>query len=264
MSLSTAADNAADGVEIDERGPGDVVATVTTTQFLRNGIFDPADLDDGFDIDEYNDGAMRAKITYSAANDNYEEGFDLNENNTGDFRLEMTMVEASRNREEGIDLEEDDDDATFGSAGGGALVTTLISIKANNNGVTSGDAGLKIREKLLGGLDVTVNGVEASDNFRSGISVREDGVGNLVSKISNATVLANAGHGIDFDENAEGDLTSAVSSSTSSNNTLFGIRADQQLASGLGTGKLTLTSVTLSGNTGGTTTGSNVTVTIVP
>jgi hypothetical protein len=45
----------------------------------------------------------------------------------------------------------------------------------------------------------------------------------------------------------------------SSGNALFGIRADQQLP---GTGTLLLTSVDLAGNTGGTTTGSNVTVTV--
>lgn len=264
MSLSTAANNAADGVELDERGMGDVKMNVVGSTFRENGNFDPEDLDDGFDIDEYNDGSIIGKVAFSSAIDNFEEGFDFNENNTGDFRVDMSFVEASGNREEGIDFEEDDDDATFGSIGGGDLVTTLFAIKANRNGVDDGDGGVKIREKLLGNLDATINGVEASDNFRNGIQIREDGTGNLVSAITKATTIGNAGHGIDHDENSSGDLTSTVSSSTSSNNTLFGVRADQQLASGAGVGALQLTAVTLTGNVGGTTTGSNVTVTVLP
>lgn len=264
MSLSTAANNAADGVELDERGDGSVNFNVSGSTFRENGIFDPADLDDGFDIDEYNDGSLIGKVVFTSAIDNYEEGFDFNENNTGDFRVDMSFVEASGNREEGIDFEEDDDDATFGSAGGGDLVTTLVAIKANRNGADGGDGGVKIREKLLGNLGANINGVEASDNLIGGISLREDGTGNFVSAINKATVLRNAGHGIDHDENSGGDLTATVSNTTSSNNTLFGIRADQQLASGAGVGTLQLTAVTLTGNTGGTTTGSNVTVTTTP
>ncbi len=264
FSLSQAENNAADGVELDERGEGDVVFNVTGSTFRENGTFDPEDLDDGFDIDEYNEGSLIGKVSFSAAIDNFEEGFDFNENNTGDFRVDMSFVEATGNREEGIDFEEDDDDATFGSVGGGDLVTRLVAIKANRNGVDDGDAGVKIREKLLGNLDATINGVEASENFRSGISVREDGAGNLVSAISNARVLTNVGQGIDFDENSTGDLTASVTSSTSADNNLFGIRADQQLASGAGVGSLLLTKVTLTGNVGGTTTGANVVTTVAP
>ncbi len=259
FTLSAAADNAADGVEIDERGLGDVKFTVTGSQFLRNGNFDPEDLDDGFDIDEYNEGSIIGKVVLSAASNNFEEGFDFNENNAGDFRVDMSFVEASGNREEGIDFEEDDD-----FAGGGELVTTLVGIKANGNGADGGDGGLKIREKGEGNLQATVTGVETSNNVIGGISVREDAAGNLVSTITSATSLNNTGHGIDFDENSSGDLTASVTTSTSSTNTLFGIRADQQLASGAGVGTLQLTTVTLSGNTGGMTTGSNVVVTTIP
>lgn len=259
FTLSSAADNAADGVEIDERGVGDVKFTVTGSQFLRNGNFDPDDLDDGFDIDEYNDGSIIGRVVLSSASNNFEEGFDFNENNAGDFRVDMSFAEASGNREEGIDFEEDDD-----FAGGGELVTTLVGIKANGNGADGGDGGLKIREKGEGNLQATVTGVETSNNVIGGISVREDAAGNLVASITAATSLGNTGHGIDFDENSSGNLTASVASSTSSSNTLFGIRADQQLAAGAGVGTLQLTTVTLTGNSGGTTTGSNVMVTTMP
>ncbi len=258
--LSQSEDNAADGIEVDERGAGDVRLEMFGTQIRRNGKFDPADLDDGFDIDEAGDGSVLGSVTLSEANDNYEEGFDFNENDAGDLRVDMLLVEASRNGEEGIDYEEDDD-----FAGGGDLVTTMELVKANGN--RGGDAGLKIREKGDGGLDVTLKGVEASNNLTGGISVREDGIGTLTSAISRATAIANTGHGIDFDENrgsaadVMGLLTAKVSQSTSSRNGGAGVRADSQTP---GVGTLLLTKVTLEGNTGGATTGGNVTVTIVP
>jgi hypothetical protein len=248
--LSRSEDNAADGIELDERGAGDVRIDVTGVRLARNGKFDPLDFDDGFDIDEYDDGSLLGTISASSSLDNYEEGFDFNENNAGDFKVDMYLVNASGNAEEGIDYEEDDD-----FAGGGDLVTTLSGIVANRNG---GDGGLKIREKGIGLLTAKVTGIEANENVESGISVREDADGTLTSSIVRARTIGNAAHGIDFDENSTGDLVATVSKSVSSGNTLSGIRADQQLP---GTGTLLLTQVDLAGNTGGTITGSNVTVT---
>jgi hypothetical protein len=246
-------DNAADGIELDERGTGDVTIDVQDVQILRNGKFDPLDFDDGFDIDEYDAGSLTGTVARTNAVDNFEEGFDFNENNAGDLRVDMDQVVASGNDEEGIDYEEDDD-----FTGGGELVTTMSDITANGNG---GDGGLKIREKGAGSLVANVTGVEASQNVVSGIAVREDADGSLTSNIVRARTLGNAAHGIDFDENSTGDLVARISESVSSGNMLFGVRADQQLA---GTGALQLTGVDLSGNTGGTTTGSNVTVTVTP
>ncbi len=257
--LTASERNAADGIEVDERGAGDVRIEMLGSRVDENGRFDPLDFDDGFDIDEAGDGSIVGRVILSQANNNFEEGFDFNENNAGDLRVDMLLVEASGNGEEGIDYEEDDD-----FAGGGDLVTTMTAIKTNGN--KAGDAGLKIREKGVGILNVTVNGVEASNNLTGGISVREDAEGSLVSKISNATAVGNTGHGIDFDENRanssdSGDLTATVTRANSSNNGGAGVRADQA-APGVGTA--TLTSVTLNANTGGPTTGGGVTFTIVP
>lgn len=255
-----AEDNAADGIELDERGDGDVSVDVQDTRIERNGKFDPDDLDDGFDIDEYDAGSILGVLQRVVASNNFEEGLDFNENNAGDLRVDLAFVEASNNREEGIDYEEDDD-----FAGGGELVTSMSNIVANGNCADGGDAGVKIREKGTGNLNASVTNVVASNNLCGGISVREDAVGNLMSSIANARTQGNAGHGIDFDENRlntmdAGNLTASVSNSTSTGNTLSGVRADQQTP---GVGSLVLTSVIALPNTGGATTG-NVTPTIVP
>jgi hypothetical protein len=258
FKLSVSEENGADGIEVDERGDGDVSVDMFGSRVTRNGEFDPLDLDDGFDIDEAGNGSILGKVILSSANDNFEEGFDFNENDAGDLRVNMELVEASGNGEEGIDYEEDDD-----FAGGGDLVVTMIGIKTNGN--HAGDAGLKIREKGVGHLDVTVKGVEASNNATRGIQIREDDQGNLVASVARATALTNGDHGIDFDENRAaagdpGDLTAAVADSSSSDNQGAGVRADQQTP---GIGTLVLTRVTTAGNAGGATAG-NVPATVVP
>ena len=113
-SGSVSEDNGADGIEADERGPGDVRVDMFGTRLTGNGPFDPTDLDDGFDIDEWDAGSIFATVVFSSASNNLEEGFDFNENNDGDLRVDMQLVEANGNGEEGIDLEEDDD---FGDSG---------------------------------------------------------------------------------------------------------------------------------------------------
>jgi hypothetical protein len=255
-----AENNAADGIELDERGVGDVVMDVSDTHILGNGSFDPEDLDDGFDVDEFNEGSIIGTLRNVVASHNFEEGLDFNENNAGDLRVDLFNVVANGNREEGIDYEEDDD-----FAGGGDLVAIMRGVTANGNGVDGGDAGLKIREKGAGELNVDIVGVEASNNLISGISIREDAVGNLIATVTDAQTIGNAVHGIDFDENRAtssdaGNLTAAVTNATSTGNGGVGVRADQQTP---GTGVLTLTGVVLTGNTGGATTG-NVSPTIVP
>ena len=199
-------------------------------------------------------------VLASSASDNYEEGWDLNENDAGDFRVDMRFVDASRNAEEGIDFEEDDD-----FAGGGDLVTELVGIRTDGNGAGD-DAGLKIREKGVGDLNASVEGVHSNDNLSGGISVREDSVGSLTARIERSTTNGNVGHGIDFDENRAsstvvGDLVAVVEDATSTGNGGAGVRADQQPP---GVGTLTLTEVTLLPNGGGDVTGSNVTVTKTP
>jgi len=234
---SLAQNNAADGIEVDERGEGDVRVDMFGSHVTGNGQFDSDDLDDGFDIDEYDDGSIVGTIFSSSANNNYEEGFDFNENNTGDLRVDMKDVAANGNGEEGIDYEEDDD-----FAGGGDLVTMMVDITANGNGVNDdGDAGLKIREKGVGDLNAELDRVKTSSNHIGGISVREDDAGNIVSSIAAATSLANTERGIDFDENGNGNLTATVSKSTSLTNGADDIRADE---ASVGDGTLFLSRVT--------------------
>lgn len=256
VKYSEADKNAADGIEVDERGAGDVRVEMLGTRLTGNGPFDPEDLDDGFDIDEYNDGSILGAVTFSLANDNHEEGFDFNENHNGDLRVNMQLVEASRNGEEGIDLEEDDD---FGNSGDLVTVMSHIVTIGNGNGA---DGALKIREKETGNLDVTLTNILSVDNFGSGIFVRESSGGNSLVRIDMAFTSGNklsliddelaGGHGIELLESGGGDLTAAVARSNSAANEGFGIFSS---AGAVSLSDVTyLGGVNLLGETGGTAT----------
>ena len=218
-------DNAADGIELDETGDGDVSIDVRRTTISRNGIFDPLDLDDGFDIDEAGPGHIRGQVTSSSANNNFEEGLDFNENDAGDLRVDLSDVEANGNREEGIDYEEDDD-----FAGGGDLVTTMDRVMTNGNGSSGGDGGLKIREKGVGDLDVTLTNIIASQNSLAGVHLRETEAGNSRISIDGAVANGNSGstgHGIELREGSTGNITAAsVRNVTTSGNSGFGVSAE--------------------------------------
>ena len=240
MSQTSVFGNGGDGVELDERGDGDVRVHVQNSTFNSNGSFDPSDFDDGIDIDESGNGSVIGAFLHSAAMENYEQGFDLNENDAGDLRVDMTDVEASGNAEEGIEYEEDDD-----NAGGGDIVATLTGITVIGNGTAGGDAGLKLREKGDGSLDARLVRIDARSNAITGVLVREDAGGDLAATIVSSRSADNAGDGFEYDENNDGTLDVRVLHATISNNSGAGTHADQ---GGVGTGLLELVSVASAGN----------------
>ena len=239
---TVASDNGADGIEVDERGNGDVRVDMFVTELVGNGSLDPGDFDDGFDIDEYNDGSVVGTVTSTVASNNFEQGLDFNENNAGDMRVDLSHVEATGNAEEGVEYEEDDD-----FAGGGDIVTTMTDMVTNGNGANDGDAGLKIREKGDGSVVAVISGAVSSDNAVGGILVREDAAGHLRGDIDKATTLGNDGRGIEFDENGAGDLAASLSDSTALTNTDVDIRADQQAP---GAGSFAVSNVTFATTSG--------------
>ncbi len=66
VKYTQAENNGADGIEVDERGPGDVRLDMLGARLTRNGPNDPNDLDDGFDIDEWDAGSIIGTVAFSA------------------------------------------------------------------------------------------------------------------------------------------------------------------------------------------------------
>ena len=158
----------ADGVELDEAGDGDVIFGVSNVVFARNGDYcegqsisnpeDPLcvedgelDLDDGFDIDEANEGNIRGYVADSVVDSNFDEGLDFDEAGTGSFSVTVTDVAVVGNTDEGIKLSEEDgggvwialanvnvrdgknDAMAFEEAGPGRLFAYLVEVEASGN-----------------------------------------------------------------------------------------------------------------------------------
>jgi hypothetical protein len=190
---TTFADNGADGLELDERGPGDATFTLQQSALTGNGSFTSDDLDDGIDVDELGDGDLVGRFVQVVASDNLEQGVDLNENDAGNLEVTMTEVEANGNTAEGIEFEEDDD-----FAGGGDIDADLRNVTTIGNGSLDGDAGLKLREKGAGDLTARLVNPTSSGNAIGGIQLREAAGGEIDAEIVSATASDNAGDGLEL------------------------------------------------------------------
>jgi hypothetical protein len=231
---SRTAGNGADGIELDERGPGDARFTVQQTDILENGFFDfntpeaERDLDDGIDVDEWGEGDLIGQFVQVKANDNAEQGVDLNENEAGDLRVTMHQVQGSDNGQEGIEFEEDDD-----VAGSGNLDADLNGVTTNGNGRDPeladdegafGDGGLKSREKGAGNNYITVRQAVSINNVVDGVIVREEGDGDIVARLTGVVGNDNGEYGIQIREANGGAIDARIANGSVSGNGDGGVR----------------------------------------
>ena len=144
----------ADGVELDEGGPGDVVFDLSNSKFLRNGPLDPADLDDGIDVDEADAGSIQARITQSTFDHNYDEGIDLNELGPGDVNALLTSVIVV-DTVDGDGLQVDEEDA--GNVAVSVASSTLVDNDGDDIDLDQGDAGtgvFRLRDSTVGSINL--------------------------------------------------------------------------------------------------------------
>lgn len=191
----TASDNAADGLELDERGPGHVLAHVRRSGFDGNGAqpqTDPADpdLEDGFDIDEADAGSIDARFVQVTANGNYDEGIDLDEEGTGDILLAMSRVDASTNRDENLKLTEDEDELA-----GGSIRFQLENVTAAG----SLDDGIQLEEFGPGDLEGRIVRSLVADNGDDGIDLEQADAGGGTVRLQAVTLTGNGGDEVNAD-----------------------------------------------------------------
>ena len=124
-------ENAGDGIELDERGTGDVQVDVHDFTITGNGKFDPADLDDGFDIDELDDGSIVGTFEQLVATGNHEDGVDFTETGPGDITVEIRESQSSGNRGRGILADQE-------LPGVGSLLLERVELEGNGRGATAG------------------------------------------------------------------------------------------------------------------------------
>lgn len=231
----TITDNGADGLELDERGEGGVNLTALQSAFDLNGPKDPADLDDGIDIDEAGGGSIRVKLSDVTINGNFDEGLDLTEDGDGDIIAQLARVQANDNNDEGIKFEE---------IGNGNIQVFMLHVEASS---TNDEEGIVIEETGAGNLNASLNRVTANDNAKDGIDLSEEGDGTFRLSLINVTTRNNAGDGVKIEEAGAGNLLMAAINLTSEDNDEDGLQAEQE-SLGLDTGVLLLVSAMLAGN----------------
>lgn len=226
----------ADGVELDERGPGKVLVDVRNSVFNGNGDYclpidpndppyaDPTcvedddgdlvlDLDDGFDIDEADDGDIVATIRNVTMNDNYDEALDFDEAGEGSIRASVSHLTAERNIDEGIKFSEEDSGSVTATI---SKVTILdgeddaIEIEEEDDGNNTvvvkdstiegnGKNGIKIEEADAGDVDLTVRRTSSTNNADAGIAAEQEDAGTGVLNNIGNDLAGNSGGELDLD-----------------------------------------------------------------
>ncbi|WP_273208144.1 hypothetical protein [Marinobacter subterrani] len=122
-----------DGIDLDEAGEGDLIATLKRTTISGNR-------DEGMDFDESGDGSVLVRLHDTRAFDNTDDGFKTSEADAGSVVGHLRRVVSTDNGGKG---------AAFEEAGSGDLdVTVIRSHTANND--DSDDTGLDIAQDDAG------------------------------------------------------------------------------------------------------------------
>jgi len=190
----------ADGVELDEGQDGDVIVTVVTSEFIENGGYCDPDLLAAYmpeeDEGEFEEGAVMedaipGPITGSPDDGCFEREVDLYDDGS---------VEAY---EFGIDV---DDGFDIDEAGpGGMSVTVVDSLMLGNL-----DEGYDFDEEDAGDIVVTFQQTLAADNTDDGYKMSEEGDGDVIGTVLNAEASDNGGVGFVFEEEDGGDVDVVV------------------------------------------------------
>ena len=153
-------ENGGDGIELDEAGTGSVLANVSFSSFNGNGFYNEEDLDDAFDIDEADEGNIRVSIFKSEASDNMDEGLDFDEEGEGSAYVRINKFDANNNADEGIKVDEED---------AGNIIATIKKTDVLDNG----DDGIQFTEIGEGLIGAEIAKVEASNNAKYGIKMEQ-------------------------------------------------------------------------------------------
>ncbi|MCW8931970.1 MAG: hypothetical protein OQL19_17270 [Gammaproteobacteria bacterium] len=152
--------NGGDGIELDEAGEGDVEATMIHVSLNGNGFYNEEDLDDGFDIDEADEGNIEVRLVDVEVNNNKDEGLDFDEAGDGDIEIKLKRITAHNNSDEGIKLDEED---------AGNIEASLKKIQVTN----SGDDGIQFTELGEGQIKAYLKKVISDNNKKYGIKMEQ-------------------------------------------------------------------------------------------
>ncbi len=147
-----------DGFDIDEADNGNVNATLRDSEIRRN-------YDEGIDFDEEGNGGINITVLNTAASDNTDDGFKLSEEDNGSIQAIFHQVTSTDNGGKGIVLEEADN---------GGLNAFIIDTSTSNND-DSDDTGLEVVQEDNGGGTVTVRDSDIADGIDAeGVNLIEE------------------------------------------------------------------------------------------
>jgi hypothetical protein len=213
-------ENQADGVELDETGDGDVISQVLNSHFDDNGDQlqfpdevpsgfpdDPddyeKDLEDGFDIDENDEGSVWAQFVNVTANGNEDEGIDLDETYNGSIEMSGNNIVANDNFGAGIQLTESEDEPDTD----GDIILDLSHVTANDS---RDSRGIRIEEFQAG--DVVGQIVQATfdNNDSDGVRIECIDDGAIDFRFTKVDFTNNGGDGLQVEENGTVVLVNTV------------------------------------------------------
>lgn len=146
-----------DGFDVDEAGPGSLVALVVDSQILDN-------LDEGLDYDEEGPGGIDLTVVDSRATGNTDDGFKNSEEDEGGVTCSMSGVISTGNGGKGIVCEEED-------AGDVTVLVTNTMTAGNDD---SDDTGLEIVQDDDGKGSVVVVDSDIADGIDAeGVAMSE-------------------------------------------------------------------------------------------
>ena len=198
----------ADGVEVDEGQAGSVFATVTNTTFTANGNYcDPSILDafmPDADEGEFSDGEASLDDIPSAERGSPDDGC---------FELEYDLYDSGSVEafEIGIDL---DDGIDFDESGSGSIFASMVDVAITDNL----DEGLDFDEADEGNIIINIIDSVATGNRDDGFKVSEEDDGGIVTIVSNSTAMENGGKGFVFEAEDDSALFADFNGVSTSNN----------------------------------------------
>ncbi len=186
----------ADGVELDEGQDGHVVVTSSGGSFIDNGAYcDPTSLS-AFMPDPveaaFDEGAMSADtipgpITGSPDDGCFEREVDLYDDGS------VEAYEFGIDVDDGFDIDED---------GPGDILATFHGTTMNGNF----DEGFDFDEAGPGDVEANFAFVFAAENVDDAIKISEEGPGDVVGVVTTSEAISNGGVGIVYEEAGDGDL----------------------------------------------------------
>lgn len=203
-------ENQADAVELDETGDGDVFSKVLNSTFDDNGDQlqfpdevppgfpgDPddyeKDLEDGFDIDENDEGSVFAQFVNVTANGNEDEGIDLDETFNGSIEMIGNDIVANDNFGAGIQLTESEEQPDTD----GDIVLNLRNVTANDS---RDSRGIRLEEFQAGDVLGQIVGATFDGNDSDGFRIECIDDGTIDFRFVNASFTNNGGDGLQVEE----------------------------------------------------------------